>query len=122
MVKQTGSMKKTIWAIVLLGVVALSAMAFLKKAPEPRSEVEIFNGKIDHPILNGAILLGNITYDRNCESVGNGLTNCDAGVKTEKYGVINFNYVHNMSKHPCLVSGDKVLLKVKVGQNAYVIR
>ena len=115
-------MKKMIWAAVLLVLVAVSAMAFLKKGPESRDVAEVFEGKINHPDLKGAILLADITYDRNCKSVGKDLLHCDAGVKTEKYGVINFDYTHNMKKHPCLIPGDKVLLKVKAGQKAYVIR
>ena len=116
-------MKKMIWAAVLLILVAVSAMAFLKKDPESREMVEVFEGKIiNHQNLKGAILLANITYDRNCKSVGKGLLHCDAGIKTEKYGVINFDYTHNMKKHPCLIPGDKVLLKVKADQKAFVIR
>jgi len=116
-------MKYINWIIIASAIALLAFWGFQKTdSPKENGIVDIFEGKIDNTSLEGNILFGNITYDRNCKSVGNGLLHCDAGVKTEKFGVINFDYTHNMSKQPCLVDGDKILLKVKKDKKAYAIR
>lgn len=115
-------MKHIKWS-TLLFVLALSPLlGFRAAGPEVEDIVDIFNGTINQPDLEQVTLLGSITYDRNCIPVDGGLTQCDAGVKTEEYGVINFNYTHNMSEEPCLIDGNKVLLKVRKDQQASVVR
>lgn len=78
------------------------------------------------PIAYGDIIEGTITnvrpsigkfngtgvYDRNCVDVGGGLTNCHGGIQTARYGVLNFNYVHNMSIVPCIKPGEKLVVEV----------
>ena len=116
-------MKKFKWTLfIFIGLVGISFMGFQLVKPGNTNDAEIFRGTINHAGLNGNIFFGDITYDKNCKNVGNGLTHCDAGIKTKEYGVLNFEYIHNMSKHPCLVAGNKVLLKVKNDDNAIVIR
>jgi len=115
-------MKNFKWTSLILAIAVLPLMGFPSVQPETDGIVDIFSGTIDNSKLQNSVFLGYIVYDRNCKSIENGLTRCDTGVKTEDNGVINFNYTHKMSEQACLLGGDKVLLKVKKGRNAYIIR
>jgi hypothetical protein len=110
------------WSILFFVSVLFSLTAFQAVGQNIQDNVNIFSGQINQPNLESVVLYGGITYDRNCIPVEGGLTRCDAGVKTNDYGVINFNYTHNMREEPCLMPGNKVLLKVQDSRNAYVIR
>lgn len=115
-------MKKIKWFLFIALFSVISATGWQQAKAQSNEVVEIFSGKIDQPRLKNLVLTGDIAYDRNCISVEDGLTQCDTGVKTEKYGTINFNYKHKMSEKACLFNGDKVLLKIKENGNAFVIR
>lgn len=86
--------------------------------------VDIFKGEINTSEISETVLFGEISYDKNCIGIGNGLTRCDAGFKTNNYGVINFNYTHKMMEKSCLVPGQKVMMKIQDDQNkgVYIIR
>lgn len=67
----------------------------------------------DPAAVDPGIYEGVIVYDRSCESVGNGLTGCDAGIETQELNVVNFYYEHDMQQKPCLVPEQQVVLKVE---------
>lgn len=73
---------------------------------------DLFEGKITNKNVEPMKLEGVGVYDRNCVSVEGGLTNCHAGIRTSKYGVIDFNYVHDMAKKPCIASGQNVVVTI----------
>ena len=76
------------------------------------SEENAFEGTITNQKISIGTFDGVGAYDRNCVDAGNGLTKCDAGIKTEEYGVLNFSYIHNMMTDPCIKPGDTVKVKI----------
>lgn len=114
--------------VVLLVAVSLFALLGLQVSDSETIELQdiadVFSGQINVPDIGEPVLLGKIIYDRNCTAAGNGLTKCDAGFEAQDFGVINFNYTHDMSKKSCLLSGQKVMMKIKKDNNkeAYIIR
>jgi len=101
--------------IFLLIIIIFSLIFVLYSGGEKKPSVlgsDLFNGNITNLKTSPGNLTGIGVYDHTCKDVGNGLTKCDAGIKTKEYGVLNFNYVHNMAIEPCIVSGDK--LKVEI--------
>ncbi len=115
---------ETLFVLILI-IIIFSLVFVLYSENEGKSSVsgvDLFNGTI----TNLKISLGNISgvgvYDKTCKSIGNGLTECNAGIKTEKYGVLNFNYVHNMAVEPCIVSGDKLQIEIFKNGTARVWR
>lgn len=84
---------------------------------------DLFEGKITNKNVVAGRIAGVGEYDRNCASVAGGLTNCHAGVRTKEYGVLDFNYVHDMAKKPCIAPGHKVIVDIlDSGGNAKVQR
>lgn len=73
---------------------------------------DLFEGKITNKNVEPAKLIGTGVYDKSCVSAGGGLTNCHAGIKTDKYGVLDFNYVHDMAKKPCIAPNQKVVVEI----------
>lgn len=73
---------------------------------------DLFEGKITNKNVQPTKLLGVGVYDRNCVAIGNGLTNCHAGIKTDKYGVLDFNYEHDMARKPCINPNEKVVVEI----------
>ncbi len=80
-----------------------------------------FNGVITNINLSPQIFEGIGVYDHNCKSVENGLTECDAGIQTS-FGLINFNYKHNMKEQPCIDEGDNLSIAVFEGGSAIITR
>ncbi|VVB59979.1 Uncharacterised protein [uncultured archaeon] len=114
--------KKTtivIAAIVLVGIVyAVWAVGTLKNdvptgnVPKiPTATGDLFDGKITNKNVAPVKLEGTGVYDRNCVSIGNGLTDCHAGIKTDM-GVLDFNYQHDMVRKPCIAPNDKVVVEI----------
>lgn len=97
----------TIFAILLLG--SLIVFGFFKTGNVIKEDV--FEGIITNLKLEPGFLEGTGVYDRTCKMIENGLSQCDAGIQTEK-GLLNFNYKHNMNIQGCIDSGQK--LKVEI--------
>ncbi len=95
-----------------LGPIVLSLLIGLSILSSPVRAEEVFEGVITTPGIGLGRFKGMGVYDMNCRPVGRGLTNCDGGIKTEEYGILNFNYTHNMGTAPCINRGD--LLEVEV--------
>lgn len=72
----------------------------------------LFQGSITNKNVEPMKLMGIGEYDRNCVSVARGLTNCHGGIKTAKYGVLDFNYVHDMAKEPCIAPGQELVVTI----------
>ena len=94
-------------AILVLIVLLVGAVAFLISTPTntPTDRVistqgNVIEGKITNVKVSPGTLEGISAYDRNC--VGQPITECDGGIETEKYGLLNFHYSHDMSKVPCI--------------------
>lgn len=64
------------------------------------SKGNIFEGNITNVKVSPGKLDGISAYDKNC--IGQPITECDAGIKTEEYGLLNFHYSHNMATQPCI--------------------
>ena len=78
----------------------------------PNPGADSFSGKITSQKVAVGSFAGVGSYDRNCVDAGNGLTNCDAGIEIQGYGVVNFNYVHDMHSLPCIKPGEKLSMRV----------
>lgn len=60
-----------------------------------------FEGNITNVEVSPGVIEGTSAYDRNC--VGTHMwTECDGGINTKEYGVLNFHYAHNMMEEPCI--------------------
>ena len=117
---------KRILPVLILIVIVSAGFVSIKSDNNAHSNTNdvfnIFKGKINQENLNGAVFTGTIVYDRDCKNIGKDLTHCDAGIKTKKYGTINYSYTHNMSKKYCLTNDDIVLVKVKKNKHTFVVR
>ena len=72
----------------------------------------LFEGKITNKNVEPMTIEGVGVYDRNCVMMSNGLTNCHGGIKTDKYGVLDFNYQHDMAKEPCIAPNEKLVVTI----------
>lgn len=106
-------MKSSIIIIVLvIALVGLIAYSSLRTTGNSvRTNDDVFEGVITNMKIEPGKLSGVGVYDRSCNMIGNGLTNCDAGIQTEK-GLLNFNYKHNMQMQPCIAEGDKLEVEI----------
>ena len=106
-----------IMIIVLIGFVAFSA---LRNTGSVIKE-DVFEGVITNADLEPGIYDGTGVYDKSCNPVENGLTQCDAGIQTEK-GLLNFNYKHFMHSQPCIDKGDKLKVEILADGKARIKR
>lgn len=108
---------KIINLVMIIGIISLiiSGFAFSNKNQTGNSvkgvKEDVFDGTITNIKLSSGKLSGMGVYDRSCNMVGNGLTQCDAGIQTEE-GLLNFNYVHDMSKQECIGPNDKLTVEI----------
>ncbi|MBI2543266.1 MAG: hypothetical protein HYW24_03710 [Candidatus Aenigmarchaeota archaeon] len=104
-------MVKTKWLIsigVVVGLLALVAyLGYNLYAPKTGyvsyvypDDLNVFEGKITNVKVAPGKIEGVSAYDRNC--VGDVITECDGGIKTAEYGILNFHYRHDMSAQPCI--------------------
>ena len=103
----------------LLGLIAYSSLRATGNSV--KIDANMFEGVITNMNLEPSIIEGVGVYDRSCNMIGNGLTNCDAGIQTEK-GLLNFNYKHNMQKQPCIAEGDRLKVEIFEENKARVTR
>ena len=117
-------MKASVWIIIgvviLLGFVLVGTFKTGSVVKDVVKE-EVFEGTITNLNLEPSTLEGTGVYDRSCNPVENGLTQCDAGIQTEK-GLLNFNYKHQMHSQPCIDQGDKLTVEVLENGKARVTR
>ena len=117
-------MKKSILIIIGLMVILFGMLVFSARKPTLTGNVvreDVFEGIITNMDLAPIILGGTGVYDRSCNMVGSGLTQCDAGIQTEK-GLLNFNYRHNMAVQRCIAEGDKLEVQILENNKARVRR
>ena len=114
---------------VLIGIGSFYIISIISKGKvtgqtiyptEPRGDV--FEGVITNMKVSPGTLNGAGVYDKSCISIGNGLTKCDAGIKTDEYGILNFNYIHNMGIKPCIAPGDKLSIKVTNSDGSAIVQ
>ncbi len=92
-----------------------------------RTEVQIspledaFYGKIVNAAFDGQTT-GVVQADTNCKGVGSGLTNCLAIIITANGTEVHFDYTHDMSRQPCLASGDSVSITLLSDGTVKVVR
>ncbi len=89
----------------------------------PPEDLNVFEGRITNVKVSPGRVEAVSVYDRNC--VGNVITECDGGVKTEEYGVLNFHYKHDMAIQPCIhmFGPEKMIVEILDSNgNARVIR
>jgi len=91
---------------------AVNRMAMGMATHHPSNQNSVFEGVITNAKASPGKISGIGAYDKDCKNVGNGMTDCHAGINTNEYGVIDFNYVHNMAVDPCIVPGDKVAIEI----------
>lgn len=87
------------------------------------SDLNVFEGKITNVKVSPGRIEGTSAYDRNC--VGEPITECDGGIKTAEYGVLNFHYRHDMALQPCIhmFGPEKMVVEILDSSgNARVIR
>lgn len=77
------------------------------------NQLNVFEGKITDVKVSPGRITGFTTYDANC--LGTQIeTECDAGIRTNEYGDMNFHYKHNMAIQPCLhmFGSEKVIVDI----------
>jgi len=108
---------KIVNLVMIIGIISLIILGFtFSKKNQTGNSVkgikeDVFNGIITNIKLSPGKLSGMGVYDRSCNMVGNGLTQCDAGIQTEE-GLLNFNYVHDMGKQECIGPNDKLIVEI----------
>ena len=109
--------------IVIIVSVALSGILLLRAGKLTGNVIagDVFEGIITNMDLQPQVLDGKGVYDRSCLAVDRGLTQCDAGIQTEK-GLLNFNYKHNMHAQKCIDEGDNLRVEILEGGKAIVTR
>ena len=110
--------------IIIIAIISLVILGFVGLNKKPTGNVvreDVFEGTITNIDLEPIILEGIGVYDKSCNMVGNGLTQCDAGIQTEK-GLLNFNYKHNMAVQGCIAEGDKLEIQILENNKAMVRR
>lgn len=95
-----------------LGNTGVTSSASAVESHHPAAVSSVFEGAITNKKVTPGKITGLGAYDRNCVAIGNGLTDCHAGINTNEYGVLDFNYQHNMDKDPCIVPGDNVVVEI----------
>ena len=75
-------------------------------------EGNLFKGEITNRNVLSGVVRGVGVYDRSCVPVEDGLTQCDAGILTKEYDVLNFNYTHNMATEPCIAPNELLTLEI----------
>ncbi len=99
------------------------SLLILFSIPSSLYGAEVFEGVITAPAVKPGRFKGMGIYDMNCRPVEGGLLNCDGGIRTKEYGLINFNYTHDMRALPCINLGDRVEVEVLDGKGkARVVR
>lgn len=109
-------------AVLVIALIGLLAYPSLKATGDSvKLDKNVFEGIITNMNLEPQIFEGTGVYDRSCNMIGGGLTNCDAGIQTEK-GLLNFNYKHNMNIQPCISEGENLEVEILEGGKARVTR
>ncbi len=114
-------MKRTIIIISLIALIGLFVISPLYLKTGNVVKTDSFEGRITNMDLAPGIYKGIGVYDRSCNPVENGLTQCDAGIQIEK-GLANFNYKHNMNMQGCIDAGQSLTLEILEGGKAIVTR
>jgi len=92
--------------------------------PTRINQLNVFEGKITNVKVEPGRIEGLTTYDANCLGTAE-QTECDAGIRTNEYGDMNFHYRHNMVAQPCLhmFGSERVIVDILDSQgNARIIR
>ncbi len=98
---------------LIIIILSLILMPYLNNEKNSHlRRADLFEGKITNIKTFPGNLSGIGIYDKTCKKIGNELTRCDAGIKTKKYGVLNFNYIHNMEIKPCITSGNELYIDI----------
>lgn len=117
-------------ALLLVIVVAVWAAGSLQSGyngngrhqePQSGNLSDAFQGNVTTMNIPTGSFSGTGVYDHNCLPVGNGMFSCDAGIKTQKYGLIDFAYTHNMVEKPCIGPGDTVTVSVLSGNGSATV-
>lgn len=114
-------------AALLVGAVIIGYNLYAPKTAyasyKPPTDLNIFEGRITNVKVSPGKIEGVSAYDRNC--VGDQVTECDGGIKTAEYGVLNFHYSHEMAVQPCIhmFGAEKMIVEILDSNgNARVIR
>ena len=114
-------MKKINIILIVAILIVLGITFYAPKKTGNTIQEDVFNGIITNINLEPQTLEGTGVYDRSCNPVENGLTQCDAGIQTEK-GLLNFNYKHDMHAQACIDQGQKLKVEILEGGKVKVIR
>jgi len=120
----TNKMKtKTIF--IVLGILLIGMMIFgsFKTGKAVKEDVngDSFKGVITNMKLEPQTLDGRGVYDKTCNMVEDGLTQCNAGIQTEE-GLLDFSYKHHMDVQKCIADGDNLQVEILEGGEAIVTR
>ena len=114
---------KTIFIVLGILLVGMMIIGSFKTGNVIKEDADknSFKGVITNMKLEPQTLEGKGVYDKSCNMIGDGLTQCDAGIQTEK-GLLNFNYKHNMDLQPCIAEGDNLKVEILEGGKVIVTR
>ena len=116
---KTGNIIMVILAIALIGLLAYSSLR--KTGNSINTGGDVFEGVITNMNLSPQTLDGTGVYDRSCNPIENGMSQCDAGIQTS-VGLLNFNYKHNMGMQACIDKGQILKVEILEGNEARVTR
>src|SRR3989338_7122033 len=115
---------KTINLIMIIAIISLVILSFVGLSKNKTGNVireDVFEGVITNMNLEPSTLEGTGVYDRSCNPIENGLSQCDAGIQTSA-GLLNFNYKHNMGMQACIDQGQILKVEILEGNEARVTR
>ena len=110
--------------IIMIGIIAiLIGMIVFGSIKNTGNTIksDVFEGTITNADLEPQVLDGTGVYDRSCNPIDGGLSQCDAGIQTEK-GLLNFNYKHDMNAQPCIDKDQKLKVEILADGKARVTR
>ncbi len=97
--------------LALIAILAIPALYMPGNSAAPAGD--IFQGMITNLKPGYENKFAGIgIYDRNCVTNQNGLTSCEAGIRTEGYGDLNFKYSHYMASEPCIFPGQNLMVEI----------
>lgn len=98
------------------------AAVFAEIDSEREPQGSVFEGVIDNADVKPGTINGVGAYDRSCRDAGNGLTQCDGGIVTDEYGLLNFSYTHDMHADPCIAPDQLFVVEILDDSGTAVVK
>src|SRR3990172_4834841 len=105
--------KLPLWVVglgIVVAIVIVVAFIGANGGGKSSADIDVFEGYITTENVTPGKFSGVGIFDKDCISLGKtGLTQCQAGIETKEYGLLNFGpYIHYMEKVGCIGPGDQL--------------